>query len=169
MKINTRARYSIRLLCDIVKNGAESPVSLKDVSERQNISRRYLEQLAIPLRNAGLLRSVPGLHGGYRLAKPPSEIRLLDIIEAVDGPIRILDCLSEEPDCERVDVCETRGVWMEINDSITDILSNYTMEDLALAAARAEQKRVGAITCAGKKPEQEKGKRSDGAKKLRAV
>jgi Rrf2 family transcriptional regulator, cysteine metabolism repressor len=168
LKINTKARYSIRLLCDIVKNGVEAPVSLKDVSERQNISRRYLEQIAIPLRNASLLRSIPGLHGGYRFAKPPSEIRLLDIIEAVDGPVRILDCLNEEADCERMDICETRGVWMEINDSITKILSSYTMEDLALAAARAEKK-AGAAACSGKKPARAKKNQPTGRKKARAV
>lgn len=132
MKINTRARYSVRLMCDIETNGGGKPVPLKDTAERTGISRRYLEQLAIPLRSAALLRTARGMQGGYFLARPASEIMIREIIEAADGPIYILDCLvGKGESCERAKDCPTRDVWGEINEGILETLSHYTLGDLA--------------------------------------
>ena len=130
MKINTRVRYAIRMMADIAKNGLEAPVPLKDVARRQGLSRLYLSQLATPLRTASLLRSVWGNKGGYVLARSAAEIKLLDVIEAVDGPVGIIDCVLDPQSCDRMDDCETVAVWRDINNSITDILSKYTLEDL---------------------------------------
>ena len=134
MKINTRVRYAIRMMADIAKNGAGEPVPLKDVAERQDLSKLYLSQLATPLRNASLLRSVWGNRGGYALARPVDEINLLDIIEAVDGPISVIDCLQDPETCDRIDFCECIGVWRDINDSIVRTLENYTLNDLIKTA-----------------------------------
>ncbi|MEW6200813.1 MAG: Rrf2 family transcriptional regulator, partial [bacterium] len=88
MKISTRARYAIRMILDIAANSKNGePVGLKATAERQGLSKRYLEQLAIPLKNATILRSVRGKEGGYKLAKPASEIKIGDITSAVIGPI----------------------------------------------------------------------------------
>jgi Rrf2 family cysteine metabolism transcriptional repressor len=114
MKINTRVRYAVRLMADIAKHGGGEPVPLKDVAERQGLSKLYLSQLSTPLRNASLLRSVWGNKGGYVLAAPPGDITLLDIIEAVDGPISVIDCVSDSYNCE----------------GIIRTLSSYTLEDL---------------------------------------
>ncbi|MFH1540047.1 MAG: Rrf2 family transcriptional regulator [bacterium] len=130
MKINTRARYALRMMADIYKNGNGAPVSLKEVAKRQNLSQRYLAQLAIPLKNAALLKSIWGNQGGYLLAKPGDEIRILDIIEAVDGPVSIMECVTDEELCPRNDYCECRVLWVDINEAINGIMAKYTLEDL---------------------------------------
>lgn len=131
MKINTRARYAIRMMADILKNSNGNTVPLKDVANRQNLSKRYLSQLAIPLKNAKLLKSVWGMNGGYLLAMEPEDIRILDIIEAVDGPINIIDCITDENTCDRAPFCECNVLWQDINDTITNRLAHYTLADLA--------------------------------------
>jgi Rrf2 family protein len=130
MKINTRVRYAIRMLADISQHGAGEPVPLKDVAERQDLSKLYLSQLAAPLRNASLLRSVWGNRGGYLLGRPADKIDLLDIIEAVDGPVSMIDCVLDPETCDRIDYCECIGVWRDINDAIVRILEKYTLQDL---------------------------------------
>jgi Rrf2 family cysteine metabolism transcriptional repressor len=130
MKINTRVRYAIRMMADIAKHGGDEPVPLKDVADRQGLSKLYLSQLATALRNASLLRSVWGNRGGYVLARPPSQINLLDIMEAADGPVNVIDCVIEPDTCDRADYCECIGVWRDINNAIVQILEKYTLEDL---------------------------------------
>lgn len=130
MKINTRVRYAIRLMADIAKHGGGDPVPLKDVAERQGLSKLYLSQLAIPLRNASLLKSLWGNKGGYVLGRPAGEITLLDIIEVVDGPVSVIDCVLDPEECERADYCECIGVWRDINEAILRTLENYTLQNL---------------------------------------
>lgn len=130
MKINTRVRYAIRMMADIARYGAESPVPLKDVAERQALSKLYLSQLATPLRNASLLKSVWGNKGGYVLARPAREISLREVIESVDGPIGVIDCVLDPATCDRMEYCECIGVWRDINGAITKILERYSLQDL---------------------------------------
>lgn len=130
MKVNTRARYALRMMADIMKHEDGDPVPLKDVAKRENLSQRYLSQLAIHLKNAQLLKSVWGMNGGYRLARPAEEIRILDIIQAVDGPISVLDCLMDPNICPRYDYCDCVYLWRDINDGITNTLGKYTLRDL---------------------------------------
>ena len=148
MKMKTRARYAIRLMADISKNSQGEPVPLKDVARREDLSKRYLSQLAVPLKNASLLRSVWGMNGGYKLAKPPSEIRILDIIEAVEGPISIIDCLSDEDYCPRYHFCECLHIYRDINDGITRTLASYTLADLMNVGNKEENNRTsGGMEC----------------------
>jgi len=130
MRINTKVRYAIRMMADIAQQGQGEPVPLKDVADRQGLSKLYLSQLAAPLRNASLLRSVWGNKGGYVLGRPVGEINLLDIIEAVDGPVGVIDCVLDPETCDRIDYCECIGVWRDINDAIVRILERYTLDDL---------------------------------------
>lgn len=130
MKINTKVRYAIRMMADIAQQGQGDPVPLKEVADRQRLSKLYLSQLAAPLRNASLLRSVWGNKGGYVLGRPVGEINLLDIIEAVDGPVGVIDCVLDPESCDRIDYCECIGVWRDINEAIVRILERYTLEDL---------------------------------------
>lgn len=130
MKINTRVRYAVRMMADIARHEAEGPVPLKDVAERQGLSKLYLSQLATPLRNASLLKSVWGNKGGYMLARPADKIPLLDIIEAVDGPVGIIDCVLDPSLCDRSPYCESIAVWREINKAMVETLKKYTLEDL---------------------------------------
>ena len=131
MRINTRVCYAIRLMADIARHTeAGRPVPLRDVAERQQLSRLYLSQLALPLRNSALVRSVWGNKGGFLLTRPAGEIRLLDIMEAVDGPVGIADCVLDPNYCGRVDTCDCFGVFCAVNKEITGTLARYTLQDL---------------------------------------
>lgn len=136
MRMNTRARYSLRLLCDIHEHGGKTPVSLRDAAKRQEISKRYLEQIVILLKKASLIEGMPGKRGGYKLARPASEIPLLEIIEAADKPVYILECLEDVKKCHRASKCRTRPVWKEINTDIRETLSKYKLSDLYFPAPK---------------------------------
>jgi Rrf2 family protein len=106
------------------------PVSLARVSERTGISRGYLEQLALALRNARLIRGVAGRNGGYRLAQEAEEISIGHIVEATIGPVCLVDCLDDPETCIRSPYCECRPVYALINNRITDVLRSFTLADL---------------------------------------
>ena len=131
MRLSTRARYALRMMLDVAKNGGdESPVSLATVAERTGISRGYLEQLALALRNARLVRGIAGRYGGYKLIVPPSEITIRQIVEAAIGPIYLVDCLEDPTTCPRAEFCECRIVYALINNRIAEVLREYTLADL---------------------------------------
>ncbi len=131
MRLTTRARYALRLMLDVARNGGEeTPVSLASVSERTGISRGYLEQLVLGLRNARLVRGVAGRYGGYRLAARPSEITVGRIVEAAIGPIFLVDCVEDAATCVRAEDCECRVVYSLINERIAEVLREYTLADL---------------------------------------
>lgn len=131
MRLSTRARYALRMMLDMAKNGAaEAPVSLASVSSRTHISQGYMEHLAMALRNGRLLRGVCGKQGGYQLARRPEEITVRQIIEAAIGPISILECVQEPKLCLRTEGCECRLVYTMINRRITEVLDEYTLGDL---------------------------------------
>jgi len=116
MKISTRGRYALRMMLDIARHGAqEAPVSLASVSERTGLSHGYLEQVALALRGAGLVRGVAGRYGGYKLAIPAEKITIRDEPEA----------------CPRADYCECRVVYALINHRIGEVLEEFTLADLA--------------------------------------
>lgn len=131
MKLTARARYALRCMIQIgrmSKNG--EPVSLATVSKLTSISRRYLEQLAISLKNAELLKGVSGKGGGYMLAKPAEEIKIGEIFESAIGPINIVDCVKQPESCLITDICECRVIYMLINDRITEVLNEFSLADL---------------------------------------
>jgi Rrf2 family protein len=130
MRINTRVRYAVRMMADMAKHGHGEPVALRDIAARQNLPKLYLSQLAAPLKSAGLIKSFWGNRGGYLLNRPPSEISLLEIIEAVEGPIALLDCVVDPGRCERSGFCEAIGVWRTINQTMTTTLGHYSLADL---------------------------------------
>lgn len=131
MRLTTRARYALRMMLDVARNGGEEkPVSLASVSERTGISRGYLEQLVLGLRNARLVRGVAGRYGGYRLSETPSKITVGQIVEAAIGPIFLVDCVEDAATCVRAEFCECRVVYSLINQRISEVLSEYTLADL---------------------------------------
>jgi Rrf2 family protein len=131
LKLSTRARYALRMMLDVARNGGlETPVSLAMVSERTGLSRGYLEQVAAALRSARLLRAASGRHGGYRLASPPEEITVGNIIEATIGQVCLVDCLDDPTTCVRAEFCECRMVYSLINHRVTEVLHTYTLADL---------------------------------------
>ena len=130
MKISTRARYGVRALVDIALNGNDSPVLVKDIAKRQEISHLYLGHLITPLIAAGLVRSMRGAKGGVWLAKDPEDINLSDVIRTLDGSTSPVDCVEKPETCKRSESCVMREVWCELTDAITDVLGATTLQGL---------------------------------------
>jgi Rrf2 family transcriptional regulator, cysteine metabolism repressor len=130
MKLSTRTRYGMRALVDLAINNTGSPVQLKDIAARQNISLSYLEHLIIPLISAGIVRSTRGAKGGIELAKPPQSIPLKDILEVLEGPLAPVDCLKDSNSCPRSGLCATRDVWDDLKKAMENVLESSTLEDL---------------------------------------
>jgi Rrf2 family protein len=132
MKLSTRARYALRSMMALSRLGdGETPVSLERIANSTGISRRYLEQLVIALKNASLLRSVAGRHGGYLLARPAEEIRLGEIVEASIGPINIVDCVADKGNCPREVLCSCRLLYKVINSEISEALAQHTLAEMS--------------------------------------
>jgi len=129
MKLSTKGRYGVKAMVDLAIRYGKEPVSIKTISERQNISEYYLEQLFSTLRKSGLIKSIRGAMGGYVLGKAPDEIRIYDILEVLEGPIEISHCLDAES-CNNIDCCATRLVWKKIKDSIDNVTMSITLKDI---------------------------------------
>ncbi len=140
MRVTTTSRYGVRALFDVAYHGGGQPTQIKDIARRQNISQRYLEQIFNKLLKAGLLKSRRGPRGGYMLAKDPSEISIGDIINAAQGPIVPVRCLSEDPtvrkDCDILDSCITRHIWRETQKLLVDYYNSVSIADLCSLARR---------------------------------
>ena len=131
MKISTKGRYALRLMLDLAENGPESCVALRDVSTRQNISIKYLEQIVSLLCKNGLLKSTRGAQGGYMLAKKPSEYTIGEILQVTEGNLAPITCLADAPNrCERYATCGTVGFWEGLYKTIRAYTDSYTLEDL---------------------------------------
>ena len=130
MKLSTKGRYGVRALLDVALHQDESPVQLKDIAERQQISLSYLEHLIAPLVAAGLLKSARGARGGVSLARRARDIRLLDVVQALEGSLAPVRCVDEPETCSRADACVTRDVWVEVKDAVESVLGSVTLADL---------------------------------------
>jgi Rrf2 family protein len=117
-------------MLDLALQSSDGPTLIKDISKRQEISDLYLEQLFNRLKTAGLLRSVRGPKGGFMLTRTPVEIRLIDIFEAMEGPIALVDCVDNATLCARADSCVTRDVWAEMKKAMVRVLESITLQDL---------------------------------------
>ena len=131
MKISTRARYGTRAMLDLAIHYGEGPVLTKDIARRQGFSRQYLEQLLITLKVAGLVRSARGTRGGFTLARPPSETKLSEIIEVMEGSMAPVDCVDAPDAYPRVDHCAVRDVWVEMKRVVNSLCESITLQDLA--------------------------------------
>lgn len=131
MKISTKGRYALRLMLDIAQHDNGEPVSLRDISRRQEISIKYLEQIVSTLAHAGLLRSIRGPQGGYLLARKPDAYTAEEILRLVEGDLHPVECLKTAPNgCPRADSCATLRLWQELDEAIDGVLSRWTLEDL---------------------------------------
>ncbi|MDR3271489.1 MAG: Rrf2 family transcriptional regulator [Peptococcaceae bacterium] len=131
MRLTTKGQYGVKAMVDLAQHRDEGPISLKNVAKRQDISEHYLEQLAGGLRKAGLIKSVRGVQGGYVLAKEPEEIRIGDIIRALEGPIAPVGCVSEgqQTVCQKARTCRTRPIWEKVRDSIAEVVDAITLAE----------------------------------------
>ncbi len=130
MKISTRIRYGARAMLELASHYGEGPLDLKEIARQEDISLKYLEQVINPLRAAGLVKSIRGSKGGYSLAKPPSQICLYDVVESLEGPLNLVECLHDSEVCPRTSLCVTRDIWKEVSDAISQIFYSVTLEDM---------------------------------------
>lgn len=131
MKISTRGRYALRFMIDLASNGNGGYTALKDVSQRQDISIKYLEQITSLLSKFGLLTSVRGPQGGYKLSKEPSEYKIGEILRITEGSLAPVACLESETNpCEKKNVCKTLNLWKGLQDVVNKYLDSVSLEDL---------------------------------------
>lgn len=130
MKLSTKGRYGTRAMVDIALYYGQGPILLKDIAKRQNISEKYLEHIITSLKIAGLVKSIRGAHGGYILAKDPVQIRLSQIIKALEGSIAPVECVDDPDLCSRAKTCVTRDVWIKIKKSMDEILKSISLKEL---------------------------------------
>lgn len=131
MKISTKGRYALRLMMDLAENNTGSPISLKDVAKRQDISDKYLEQIISILNKAGYVRSVRGAQGGYMLKMEPQNYTVGMILRQTEGSLAPVACIEDdEIVCDRQQQCVTSIVYKKINDVISGVVDNITLQDL---------------------------------------
>jgi len=130
MRLTTRGQYATRALIDIALHGDDTPVSLRDIAQRQQISQQYLEHLIAPLMAAGIMTSTRGPKGGVSLARAPEDVRLDEVIELLEGSVLPVRCVGNPDVCQRSHLCATREVWDELKKAIDGVLSSVTLRDL---------------------------------------
>lgn len=130
MRLSTKGRYSARLMLELALCYGMGPVLLKDIAKRQGISEGYLEHLLPPLKAAGLVSSSRGAHGGYALAKAPSEITLKEVVCVLEGSLSPVECVDAPSICQRVRSCVTRDIWKELREKISQTLESVTLKDM---------------------------------------
>lgn len=130
MKLSTRTRYGVRAVIEMATNDSKKPLQLKVIAERQDISVKYLEQLMNALRSGGVVRSIRGARGGYILAKPPNQIKLIEVFNCLEGPVITTECVEDEDYCRRAADCAARLLWIQVQQAIRNTLESVTVQDL---------------------------------------
>ncbi|MCD6407438.1 Rrf2 family transcriptional regulator [bacterium] len=130
MKFSTRTRYGIRAMLDLAYHFKGSPVLVKEIAERQKISEKYLEHIMLELKKAGFVQSISGAKGGYILAKDPSEIKLSELVEVLEGTLAPVMCVDHKSLCLKGDRCAVREVWVKVREGIKKVLDSITLNDL---------------------------------------
>jgi len=133
MKISTKGRYGLVALVDMAIYGERDYINLKSISERQGISDKYLEQLFIPLKRTGLIESLRGAQGGYRLSRDADKITVKDVLNSLEGSLALIDCIVEtkEERCEQFDCCVPRILWQKIMEEMNAITDSISLADIA--------------------------------------
>ncbi len=141
MRLSTKGRYGVRAMFDLALHYREGSISLKNIAQRQEISEKYLEHLFANLKKAGLIISVRGAQGGYRLSRAPREITVGDVVRILEGPIVPTDCVDEQFEgeiCERKECCVIQKVWVQVRDKVNEVLDGTTLQDMC-----EEHRRMG--------------------------
>ncbi|MGD9866620.1 MAG: Rrf2 family transcriptional regulator [Hyphomicrobiales bacterium] len=152
MQLSTKGRYAVMALADLAMQGGTVPLAA--ISERQEISLPYLEQIFLKLRRAGLVDSLRGPGGGYTLARPCAEITIAEVMSAVDEPVKMTRCAAEDTGCIGDHRCLTHDLWRALGDHIVAFLDRTTLADLvdnATARTAVYQARAEAVSATGGK------------------
>ena len=143
MRISTKGRYGARLMLELALHYEKGTVLLKDIAKNQEISEGYLEHLLPVLKAAGLITSSRGAHGGYALARDPSEITLKDVVQSLEGSLFPVECVDTPAVCQRIKSCITRDVWGELGEKISQTLDSVTLKDMV--ERQKDKKKVSLI------------------------
>lgn len=132
MKVSRKGEYALRAMIDLSLNYDKGTVQIQDISQREKIPQKFLEQILLTLKNAGLLQSKRGIGGGYSLIKPPGKISLAEVIRIIDGPLAPLSCVSQwaHVSCPEEKNCGLYGVMLDVRNAIAAMLENITFEDV---------------------------------------
>lgn len=154
MRLSTKSRYGLRAMLDIAYNCGPSPAQIQDISRRQQISPRYLEQIFQNLKRAGLLKSKRGPQGGYALSRKPEEITVLEILNATEQDVLLVDCNGVTPkknrrkmECPFEGQCVTQSVWIEANTMLDTLLGSMTLQTLCQRAQDMDIKKEADHIC----------------------
>jgi Rrf2 family cysteine metabolism transcriptional repressor len=135
LHFSTRGEYGVRLMVELARHHGSGPVSLSEMADHESLPRPYLEQLVVSLREADLVTSTRGARGGYELSRPPSSIRMIEVITALEGPVTPMVCASDDPlhaeTCKRAGFCNVERLWQRVRDAIVVALDSMTLEELA--------------------------------------
>jgi Rrf2 family iron-sulfur cluster assembly transcriptional regulator len=143
MQLSTKGRYAVMAMADLAQRDGQGPVRLAEIAERQQISRPYLEQLFAGLRRGGVVASVRGPGGGYRLARPAREVSVADVVTAVNEPLRATRCRGEGPGCMKGGArCLTHDLWEETGRQIEGYLASVSLADVLAGRLRPEPARA---------------------------
>lgn len=139
MKISTKGRYALRMLLDLAEHKNSGYIPLKEIANRQNISKKYLEQIVGILNQSGMLRTNRGYQGGYMLAQPAEQYTVGQVLRITEGNLSPVACMETEPNlCERSAQCKTLPVWRGLNRVITEYLDSITLQDILDDTKHAE-------------------------------
>lgn len=132
MRVSTKGRYALRLMVDLAQHDRGEAIALKDISSRQQVSVKYLEQIVSQLCKAGLLKSIRGPQGGYQLVRAPHDYTAGDILRVTEGNLALIPCLEDRPNtCLRHATCDTVAFWQGLQEVINHYVDHVTLEDLA--------------------------------------
>jgi Rrf2 family protein len=151
VSFSTKGEYGVRLMAQLARRHGTGPASLTEIAEQEDLPRAYLEQLVISLRDADLVQSTRGAHGGYELTRPPEKIVMGEVLRALEGPIAPMICASDDPNhltCARSGHCTVNFMWVRIRDAISGALDSMTLADLVPSAARLPSVAAGFIALA---------------------
>ena len=141
MKISTKGKYGLRAMIDLAQYSEQEAVSISSIAQRQKISESYLEQLVAKLKKAGLVISIRGAAGGYRLARPAAGLSVGDVLRALEGDVRAVICTAQtEEGCEGEELCVTKYVWQRINESIEKTVDEMMLDQLVAESRKAQEK-----------------------------
>jgi Rrf2 family protein len=142
MRISFKGDYALKTILDLSLNYDKGPMQIEDISKRQDIPLKYLQQILLTLKGAGYVRSRRGPSGGYSLSKSPSKITLGEIIRLMEGHTSPITCVSttEYTKCNYENKCVFRGIWVEIKENINNIIDNTNFEDMVKKAVKLKEK-----------------------------
>ncbi len=130
MKISTKGRYGLRILLDLAQNASERPRMISEICKSQGLSQKYVGRLIIRLRKSGIVSSVRGAKGGYKMARALKDISLLEVIETMEGPLSIVHCVTCPARCKRSEHCIARNVWCTLNEEIRNSFRKISLQEI---------------------------------------